>query len=530
MSTGVQQEWQTGNQEIQFPFSDSCLGASQQVPTDFLLDLRLFLTGTDEVEVWLKTIQYHSVDDSYFLQFCSVSTGETVLQGGLPRLTVTGSSKAGKKQYLAEGSRVALFTPGPKWETPSWGGNGDWNKVYLRNESLVEPSLVNPGPKTFRRIFIEGEPIPDEALWPYGGTQILVGGYNLEFGSNTSRIPFIVGGNTSLQEVVELTCRGGAGTGYPPAPSNQIDYLTTIHQAAPDERGNLNINLQDCLRIFQPTSGGALLPHRLTFSSDCAPCCPCDQYQNVSRAIGRRSAKLKDGCDEVNRLLKNSEQAYNDAVQQINAKRPALVTVRNVRASGSHISFTVQNQTNLPLFAYVAFNVVSSPRSFGPATSTSQNAVVVDQGSVSNVHDVIFGDRINLPALTYQDSENPLSDIPVTTFSTDPADALLRIGSYTVESPFSPIPPGTLVPVRLQFPEVQSELDDLQGDEVLNASIAGSLPVLSFRSIGVYGASKCYGCAAETYTVSIKPPAEDNDPLSRCDILTPSYEGVPLSL
>lgn len=517
-SSTQQQEWLSGNQETQFPFRDACLGAAETVPTDFLLDLRLFLTGTTETEVFLQSVTYNATFDTYALTFCAIADSAVLINGGVKRLEDSGGSRVGKKQFIGEGTRVALFTPGPRWEDPTWGGAGTWTKTWSADESAVETSLVNPGPQTFRRIFIDGETIPPENEWPYGGQQSLVAGYNIEFGFGRGRVPVLnLGG---LADMVDLTCGPGLGEGFPPlGDPGSIDYVATFNGRGPDSKGNINIDPQDCLRVFQPKTEEGVIPHRLQLASDCAPCCPCQEYRHVSRAVGRRSAKFKDLCDELAATIKNSETVYNDAVQMINHRRKPLAVIRNVRALASHIIFSVQNMTDIPLFAYVAFTVTQSPKPLGAIATTQSNIASVTQPGGTIIYDVIEADKVNLPPLPFHESENAGNGFPTAAFSNEVADILLRVGSKTMAQPFAPIPPGGAVEVNLYFPAIQEELEELSdADAIKLASIAGSLPSLKFRTATVYGASQAYGCAGETYACKVIPSDEDPDFFyKRCD-------------
>lgn len=491
------------------------------MPTDLLVDLRLFLTGSTEVDVYLKNLSYDATADVYTLTFSDTATSTTLLTGQLSRLFPSGQTRVFKKATIAAGIKVALFTPGKLWDTPDWNGGGDWSKDWTPTESAIETSLVNPGPKTFRRIFIDGLPIPDEVDWPYGGTQRLTAGYNLQFGGDEGRIPSFSFANPELNGVVDLVCAPGLGLGFPPLPDvGAIDYLATFNSQGPDNRGNINITPQDCLRLVRPRlEDGTPIPHRLQFASDCAPCCPCSEYLHVSRSIGRRSAKLKDLCNDLNDTKVGNATVYNDAVAEINAKRHPLVVVRNVRALGSHIIFTVQNMTDIPLFAYVAFNVVEAPHDFGSIALTQDNVVSVNQSGVGTIYEAVENDRFNLPRLPFQESENPSATFPTLNFTSEFGQILLCVGEYTQSNHFSAISPGGMVEVNLFFPTVEDDLEGLTDpDDVKSHSIAGMAPVLKFRSATVYGASLSYGCATDLYQCKIVEIPTEPDPfVDRCD-------------
>lgn len=525
MTDTSQTEWLSGNRNIAFPFRSSTLSAGSPVPTDLLLDFRLFLTGTKEIEVFLSSLQYIAATDTYTLIFSGSETNETLLSGNLTRLRPDGGSRVMNKQSVSSGPRVALFTPGERWDDPSWNGAGDWTKTWLPAESVLETSLVNPGAQTFRRIFIDGLTIPDESAWPYGGQQSLVAGYNAKMEVGAARL-----GVRGQQPAVVLRIGPGLGLGYPPSENaGPVTHVATLHGAGPDKAGNINIRPEDCLRIFQPKTDEGVLRHRLQFGSDCNPCCPCGEYLNASRAVGRRSAKIKDLCNDLSAQLKHCETIYNDTVAEVNARRHPLAVVRSVRATGSHVKFTVQNMTDLPIFAYVAFDVLSP--NLGPASVTQANVVQVSQGA--SIYDTISAHKAGLQALPFHESENPLAAFPTAKFSADPALTLLCVGQKTAVNNFAPISPGTMVEVVLNFAVVEAAVAGaVSPGDVRAASAAGRLPSFKFRTVAVYGLSHCYACSSETHGAKIVPADEPDDAFdTRCDTqFANDYKTVELPL
>jgi len=512
-----QTEWLSANEEVSFPFRDSTRAGTVPVPSGLLTDLRLFLTGTTETEVYLSQLQYDGGTDVYTLTFCSITDDTTLLTGTLSRLTPDGYTRVFRKQSLASGLRVALLTPGPLWDTPSWNGGGSWTQSWGVLESAIETSLVNPGPQNFRRIFIDGLAVPAESEWPYGGAQKLIGGYNAEFGTGRS-IPRSIASGGPPFEFMELSSGRGMGAGYPPRSSTDINYVATIQGTGPDKQGNLSWRTKDCLRMFQPVTQDAILDHRLQFGSDCSPCCPCGEYLKASRAIGRRSAKIKDLCDDLSMERVNSATIYNDAVGEINRRRQPLAVVRGVRASGSHVKFTVQNMTGLPIFAYVAFDTEASLIPLGGAVATNDYVQTVPQSGVS-ISTIIGTHRTSLPALPFNEAENPAATFPSAGFTDEISSLLICVGQKTALVPFSPIDPGSLVEVSLNFPTIEVLLAGFSNPlDVKASSVAGSLPTFKFRTVAVYGTSHCYACTSETYRCRVVAAAPPPDAFEdRCD-------------
>lgn len=500
-----QQEWQTGNSLIGFPFSSEESG--QVLPDDFIVDLRLFLTGTKIIEAFLKSIAYDHVADTYTVIFAKKQGGATVLEGTLARLDASGGSKVGFKQAISNNEKVCLFVPGNSWHNPEWGGNDSWTQTYASDEAEVSSDVVNPGPATFRRIFVEGH-VPDEFLWPMGGAQTIIGGYNINLGTGGGRSII------SIPGAIDLSAIGGAGYGYPPGEPRTIDYVATFNGEGPDQRGNIQFDTVDCLRVFQPMTESELpVPNTIQVVSDCMPCCTCEEYRNTSRAVGRRSAKVKDLCDRLQQLITGSSIAYNIGVDAINKNRKPLAVIRSIRAGGSTIDFAVQNVAGIPIFAYVAIRIESSDYLLG-SMSASQSNVIVVPGGGGDVHAAVISHRSDLPSMPYDVSENALAGIPVTNFSSAPA-FLLCVGEKRSGAGFFPISSGGLISVRLSFPSIAAAI---VGATTPAGSVAAAHPLISFSSLAVYGASKAFACAADFYRIKIIDNDLPPDEFEECDL------------
>ena len=503
--TPSSQQWQAGNSIIAFPFRNG-----GTLPPSFIVDLRLFLSGTDIIDAFLSSVQYDATADTYTLAFAAVSDNTVVLSGTIPRLPVSGGSRQGQKQTIATGPRVCLFTPGAAWDDPSWGGGSDWTIAVSPHDGALLTDLVNPGASTFKGIFIDGN-VPDESLWGNGATQRIQAGWNISFGEMGRRAPTINDG------AVDINAFGGAGEGYPPAPSRVIDYLTNIGGAIPDGRGNLQIQGLDCLRVFQPRLETAPIPATIQINSDCGPCCPCSSYRNYSRAIGRRSAKLKDLCDDINTILKDSATAYNDAVEAINANMRPMAAVRNVRALGSRLQFSVQNLSSVKIFAYIQLRITNEAYGVGtPAPSTASMVQINMAPYAGNPVAAVDAHRLTLEALPFSASERPGAPLPSNNF--DPTASpliLVCAGQLSASGTMIPIEPGEVVQQTLSFPHCAEAM-------LLSGSLAGSLaaayPEFQFQTIAVYGSSHCYACSAETYKAKVVAQTDDPDELESCEL------------
>jgi hypothetical protein len=500
-----QQEWLTGNAESAFPFERRPDNGGP--PADFILDLRLFLTGTSKIRAFLSSVTFNHELDSYTLVFSDPAEGTVLIQGEVKRLDPSHTSIVGQKQFIASGPKVCLFTPGSLWDTPEWGGEETWTQSFTADEASILPEQVNPGPKTIRRIFVEGR-VPDELQWSRGGVQRIIGGNNINLSSGGGRSV------TSTPDMIEISAIGGAGMGYPDRQKPVIDYVATFKGKGPDANGNVTVEGFDCLRVFQPKLGdGSPISGTIQLASDCLPCCTCSEYRNTSRAIGRRSAKVKDLCDRLSQVMRDSATAYNLGVEIINKGRKPLVLTRNIRAGASTISFSVQNTVAVPTFAYVAVRVEYSDFVLGEMTVSQPNVQIVE-GGTSNVHDAVITHRETLPALPFDSSENPRAGIPPVRFPSSPA-FLLCVGEQKNDPGFFPISPGGVVEVRIVFPGIEAAMVAATSPA---GSVAASHPVVSFSTLAVYGASKSFGCSADMFRIKVIDNPLPSDGFDECGL------------
>ncbi len=501
-SSVFQQQWQTGNEQVAFPFVSGCA-----LPAAFLADLRFFPTGTDVLDAYISSVEYDATADTYQIAFASAADNTVLLSGIVSRLPADGGSKVGSKQAIASGSQVCLFTPGRDWDNPSWGGAGDWTVSLGHADSAISPDLINPGPSTFKGIFIDGD-VPNESEWGGGAVQRLYAGYNITFKPT--------GRSAQIDDVISLSAIGGAGEGYEPVERPVLDYVAAIGGATPDSRGNLNFRGVDCLRVFQPRSGNDPVPATMQLNSDCLPCCSCASYRNFSRSIARRSAKLKDLSAALNLELENSVVAYNDAIAVINASRRPLVAIRNVRALASRLTFSSQNMSSVPVFAYTQVRVVSSLYPLGGTSVTEGHTRAIDLSAyLGNPADAVEADRASLPSLPFSVVERPLATIPSINFDVSEPLLLMCLGQPATDGSMVALAPGEVVEHTILFPDRAAAVE-LSGG--VTGSLAAALPEFLFQTVAVYGASHSYACSAEAYRVKVVEKTVVPDEFESCEL------------
>jgi hypothetical protein len=513
------QEWLTENSNRRFPFSTATASAANAIPEGLIADLRFFTGATTTEEVYLSQLDYNEPIDSFTVQFSSRATGDVLLSGTLTRLDGSESRKF-KKCQIASGATVCLFTPGELWDDPSWGYSvpsvpESWSKTWAFSEAEVEPSEVLPGIAGFRRIFIlkDGYPIPDESLWPVNSTQRIHAGYNINIQEGDKTL-LGTDADSFLKNVLTLSVEPGAGEGYPPGQDpTAIDYVGTINGTTGDGSGNIRLELADCLRVFQPVDGGnAPIPNTLMLNSDCLPCCDCGDYTAVSAAISRRSAKIKDENNFLNATIQSVATIYNNALESIRTKKAPIIVIRNVRSIEDSITFSVQNISSVPAYAYVGIQKGGGLPS-DLAVKSGQTFLSVLMTSTGNFCATIAAHRAGVAALPYTKYENPSATMPPE-FNCS-ADIGLFVGYPEPSSgAINPIPAGGRVDVILNSASIRSSIDAyiashggagfVSAASFDSLTLAYSAPTISFSAIGVYGATICYPCMPDNYSVTFK--------------------------
>ena len=512
------QEWLTENSNRRFPFSSNTAGSPSPIPSGFIADLRFFKSSTEEVQVYLSRVSYDPSSDRFTLYFTSQATGDLLLSGTLTRLN-NGVSRHFKKTLLASGVTICIFSPGDLWEDPSWGYTNpaipqSWNFTYAFTQSEIEPTEVFDSIFGFRRIFIlkDGPEyvIPPESVWPVNSTQKIHAGYNINIQNGDTSI----GGlevSTFLEDIITMSVEPGAGEGYPPTQNpSVIDYVGTLNGVAGDSKGNFKIELADCLRIFQPVdAGNAPIPNTLILNSDCLPCCDCSDYTAVSAAISRRSAKIKDENNMLNAMVQSVSSVYNSALESIRKKKPPIIVVRNVRSIEDSITFSVQNISSVPAYAYVGI-VKGTGLPSDLAVKSGQSFLSVLMSTSGNFCPIISANKSTLAPLAYTKYENPSASMPPEFQCA--ADIGILVGNVSTTSGITPIPPGGRVDVILYSASIRSSIDAyiaanggagfVPASGFKTMTLGYTSPSISFNSIGIYGSSLSYPCMPDSFSVT----------------------------
>lgn len=109
--------------------------------------------------------------------------------------------------------------------------------------------------------------------------------------------------DSGLRAASTLTISAVPGAGPGRAPGCQDPaasrVLRRVNDVGPDEHGNLSLAADGCYHVRQPlavagTPARAVPdPGKLTLGNDCGPCCVCDDFVNVQRAVLALEARIR---------------------------------------------------------------------------------------------------------------------------------------------------------------------------------------------------------------------------------------------
>jgi hypothetical protein len=500
------QEWQQENSIRAFPFSESILNfdENEALPRNFIVDLKFFPDRYVQESIYLYKVEFNSLTNQYSLEFRYFGEVEqTAISGILYRTGENNQSLVGKKLAISGSSSnpysVCVFTPGQLWDPIFSEGmqteyfwiqevgeenNGIYTKLFLNPlESALDNSVINPGPKTIRRIFIDSpsQPIPSSSLWGKEVEQKVLAGNNIEFEKNIAN------------SVITIHARGGAGEGYPNRPDDLV--LRALNTVNSNSNGEVKLIPKDCLyKIEQPALGMQVglegeqsnnVESTVQLFSDCLPCCGCDAYRAVSAAISRRSQILKGICDELTSMLLANSQLYNSAVQKINESRNPIVRVRNFRVYQQYFKISVQNVCAVPVYGHIGLSVIGG-------TAASQDFFIPMGGGGYSEQNLVRSNFNDLPSLppTNKDYVNQTPEIPTGLF------LYYVLGVQSTNSAIQPIPPGSYTDLTFMY----SGGIDLRSSGL----------TIRVESNGIYGGQMVdddwrgtYGCKKDIYSAKV---------------------------
>ena len=504
------QEWQQENSIRAYPFSESILNFDEDsgLPRDFIVDLRFFPDRYIQSSVYLFKVEYNENTNQYTLEFRYYGDLEqTAIVGTVYRSGENNESIVGKSLAISGAPNnpysVCVFTPGKLWDPVLTEGNqaeyfwikevgqlesGIYTKIFFDpRASSLDDSVINPGPKTIRRVFIDqpDQQLPPVSEWGKEVEQKLVAGYNIEFTQDTETGAII------------LNARGGKGDGYPERDTDLV--LLRINNTIADNENNVRIQPKGCLsKIERPSLGIQVglegeqtenIENTLQLFSDCLPCCGCDAYRAVSEAISRRSRLLKGVCDELLSMVAANAQLYNSAVDKINERRDPIVQIRNFRVYPKYFKISVQNVCSVPVYAHIGLNIVSG-------TASSQDFSIPNSSGYSEIN-LIANSFSQLPSLATTDKDylNQNPEIPSGQY------VYFVLGSESTLVSRQPIPPGKYTDLTFEY---TGSLADLRDSGI----------TIKTESNGIYGGQLnssdpptwvgTYGCKLDVYSARVE--------------------------
>ena len=153
--------------------------------------------------------------------------------------------------------------------------------------------------------------------------------------------------NEPLRNTTALTFNANAGDGPGRAPGCESPEIVvrTIDGVGPDTQGNFTLAVSDCYSLRQPVTidGATSTPTEatLTLSNDCGPCCDCDDYVNVQKAILNLEADMRKTAADAETV----RDEYQAAVDRWNAQKACreaqVLQISSVATNNTYIDISV---------------------------------------------------------------------------------------------------------------------------------------------------------------------------------------------
>ena len=495
------QEWQQENSNRAFPFSESVLNEAGAIPLNFIVDLKFSPDRWQDFDVFVASLSYFQDSDQYGIVLKYTKDMGTAINVLIDR-TSEGLSRVGKsisiKGSFPNEYSTLLLTPGPLWDpvllhegdgTPGiWvKANGEYSSItdsyivsFTPGQSAIDDSVVNPGPETIRRLFIQPvdtnttsvAPIPPASEWGREVKQRLVGGYNISITQDATDPRMII-----------IDSSPGSGDGYPPADTS-TGILKINGAPSTGRSGKFHLSTEDCLMHVE-----APVPNTVQLISNCLPCCSCEEYRAVSAAITRRSSKIKQMCDLLSNMIVANTALYNEAVDKINTHRLPIVQVRNFRVYPNYFKISVQNVCTIPVYAHFTLSFVYGPSDL----SLVETGAVVSDPSVLAPLSPTTKDYFNATPAIPVGTHSYITSVPLSPGGYQDFTFAYSLGQ--MESNLASIGGLVLIGGDMAIPSIEAQQLDLR-----NSGLQ-----ISCQANGIYGAQKTYGCKVDTYSAKVEP-------------------------
>lgn len=183
-------------------------------------------------------------------------------------------------------------------DTNSYGDSS----ATLSPNAILDPRTYNVLKNDVRQISVynQGDTAPIVSV---DDTSLLAikPGYNFRIDSNE---PARTGGGSRVGTQLKLNAIGGEGLGWADDCGNSDPLVRTVNLTSA-EAGSLLLSDGDCMRVqpklnWDSESVPSIEPGTILLADDCLPCCDCDDYLRVNRAISRID---RDNVDTANALF-----------------------------------------------------------------------------------------------------------------------------------------------------------------------------------------------------------------------------------
>jgi hypothetical protein len=324
-------------------------GAGLPFPSEFFLDLTLSVGGDTHFgdTASITGIQYASLTDEWTITIESDAISDSFV--AVRRPDPEKSSEGAPRKAFGSFSSVLSFAPGRAWDDLSITGADSGSLIeFSPDKARIHPQRIIPNPDTFDGFRIVGRHYGTDGIETFSAESVvpnLAERHSIKAGYN-------IGFDDSSPGQINIRALPGDGEGLVPCEEDCAPVLRFLSGATPNNVGNVEIQMHDCLRVNMGDAGGG--NQFLQLASDCLPCCDCHDYNAVSLAISRQSAKLFDINEELIKATDTVQANYDLAIQAINAQSPGLIIIHSVLVYPTRVYFYVQNISSVPAYALLS--------------------------------------------------------------------------------------------------------------------------------------------------------------------------------
>jgi hypothetical protein len=257
-------------------------------------------------DLWLSHANYDAVLP---LRVSSLHGFQEAFEGQSSKANITVVDAAGTTVFDGSGAQYQWKDWGKRLRVHEWLFNNPDGSVCRVVQHRATAASVPPWPETItpingvlderaselmpkRLLTITGPGIDGVTPVTVTGEVTLVNGWNVDIVAS----PY----NEPLRNTTDLTfsANPGGGAGRYPGCQAPVIGIRTIRGVSPDPHGNFVLSADGCYYARQPIiigTDGLAVPvlAQLDIGNDCGPCCDCQDYVNVQKAMLNLEAKLR---------------------------------------------------------------------------------------------------------------------------------------------------------------------------------------------------------------------------------------------